>query len=153
MHRVAEATLGDPDISQGDYAPDGVSDVPGPLQMRDGIGTGLVCRLEIPARPTGESQQASRGSAPKVVVLGCEVQRLTGVAHGVGHIRQSQGACGTVHGDRARQTVKCLLVHDDHLGGGAARWPSLISRIRGRSEPAFGVPHSGLDAFELTAGQ
>jgi hypothetical protein len=44
-----------------------------------------------------------------------EVKHPSGVFHGVGHIAQSEGNCGTVHRDRTRQTSKFLFIHDDHL--------------------------------------
>ena len=114
-HGLAETTLRNPYISQGDGATDGVRDVPGLLQTRHAIGIRPVRCLEIPARPGGESQERRCRSAPEMVVLRDEVERPPGVFHGVGHIAPRQGQSGTVHGDRTRQTAKFLFVHDDHL--------------------------------------
>ena len=114
-HCLAETTLRNPYIRQGDCATDCVRDVPGLLQTRHAIGIRPVRCLEIPARPGGKSQERRCRSAREMVILRCEVERPPGVFHGVGHIALSQGKCGTVHGDRTRQTAKFLFVHDDHL--------------------------------------
>ena len=58
-HRLAETTLRNPDIRQGDCAPDGVRDVPGPLQMRHALGirSGVLPRdprsssMRVPGAP------------------------------------------------------------------------------------------------------
>src|SRR6266853_462920 len=99
-HCLAQTTLRNPYISQGDRATDGVRDVPGPLHPRHAIGIRLMRCLEIPTRPICESQEPRCRSAPEMVILRDEVEYPPGVFHGVGHIAQSQGTCGTVNGDR-----------------------------------------------------
>jgi hypothetical protein len=49
-----------------------------------------------------------------MIVLRCEVERLPRMYHGPWHIAASQGQSGTGKGDRAWETAKCLVVHDDH---------------------------------------
>ncbi len=90
-HCLVETTLRYPYIRQGDSAPEGVREVPGPLHPCHALGIRPVRCLQIPARPGGESQEPRCRSAPEMVVLRCEVERPPGVCHGAGHIAQSQG--------------------------------------------------------------
>ena len=149
-HRLVETTLRNPDIRQGDGATDCVRDVPGLLQLRHALGIRPVRCLEIPARPGGESQERRCRSALEMVVLRDEVERPPGVFHGAGHIAQSQGLSGTVHGDRTRETAKFLFVHDDHRRRRGVRSRAHVCR---RVQPPFGVPQAGLNALELAARQ
>ena len=66
-------------------------DVAGHLLMRHAIGKHSG---GLPPDPRSSSRRApgARGrSAPKMVVLGQEVERPPGVFHGAGHIAASQG--------------------------------------------------------------
>jgi hypothetical protein len=80
------------------------------------IGVCPLRRLEITVRPVRKAQEARCRSTPKMVVLGCEVQRPPGKVQRVGHSGLSQGQPGTVHGDGTREAPKCVFVHDNHLG-------------------------------------
>ena len=144
--RLAETTLRDPDVGQGDRAPDHVREVTGLLQARHAGGVPAARGLEIPARPGGERQEPGCASAPEVVVLADEVERPPGMGHGAGHIAEDQGLSGPVHGDRARQSAERRLVDDDHrarsLGGPVH---GLVRRV----EPPLGVPQPLLDALDL----
>src|SRR6266700_1635937 len=68
-HCLAETTLRNPYISQGDCATDGVREVPGSLHTCHAIGIRPVCCLEIPVRPEGESQERRCRSAPQALLL------------------------------------------------------------------------------------
>ena len=144
--RLAQPTLREPDVGQGEPAPDDVREVTGLLQARHGRGIPAGRRLEIPARPGGECQEPGCASTRKVVVLADEVQRPPGMGRGAGHVAEDQGLAGPVHGDRARQATERRLVDDDHR----ARWRG--SPVRGlvrRVEPPLGVPQPLLDALDL----
>src|SRR2546423_13890960 len=54
-HCLAQTTLRNPYISQGDGATDGVREVPGPLHQSHAVGIRPVRCLEIPTRPICES--------------------------------------------------------------------------------------------------
>ena len=90
-------------------------------QARHAVGIRPVRGLEIPARPGGESQEPRCRAAPEVVILGDEVERPPGVAHGAGHDRPRPGPARPGRWRSRRQAPELLVVHDDHL-----RW-------RGRS--------------------
>ena len=86
-HGLAETTLRNPYIRQGDGAPDYVRDVPGLLHTRHALGIRPVRCLEIPARPGCESQERRRrirardgrprvrGRAPAGRILWCRPHR------------------------------------------------------------------------------
>ena len=57
-HGLAETTLRNPYIRQGDGATDCVRDVPGHLQMSHALGIRPVRCLEIPTRPGCEPQES-----------------------------------------------------------------------------------------------
>jgi hypothetical protein len=85
-----------------------------------------------------------------MVILRNEVKRPSGVFHGVGHIAQSQGNCGTVHGDHTRETSKFRFIHDDH----PRRWGERkLTPVCLGVQPLFGVAQSGLNALELAVKQ
>ena len=56
-HCLAQTTLRNPYISQGDGATDGVREVPGPLHQSHAVGIRPVRCLEIPTRPGCEPQE------------------------------------------------------------------------------------------------
>ena len=68
--RIAEATLGEADVCQGDRAAEDVGDVPGPLQPVDAGGVGAVGGLEVAVAPGREPGQGRGAGAGEVVAVG-----------------------------------------------------------------------------------
>ena len=64
---------------------------PALCRLRHAIGIRPVRCLEIPARPEGEPQERRCRSPREMVILGCEVEHLPGICHGVRHIAQQPG--------------------------------------------------------------
>ena len=73
-----------------------------------------------------------------MVVLTGEFNHPPGMPHRAGHIAANQGDTGVVHGHQARQALKILFI-DIH------RLP-----VHVLTQPPFGVPQAGLNAFQLT---
>ena len=100
-----------------------------------------------------DASPRSAAAAPRVrwSSSGDEVERLPGVCHGARPHRPAPGPCpARAHGDRTRETAKCLVVHDDHRSRWGVRSRTPVCR---RVQPPFGVPQAGLNALELAATQ
>ena len=72
-HRLAEATLHEPDVGQRYRAAEGIGNVPGPPQSRHAFGVRRMPGLEVPARPEREPQTCprprhGRGGPPRAQV-------------------------------------------------------------------------------------
>ena len=90
-HRLAEATLREPDVRQRDRAAEGIGNVPGPPQSRHAFGVRRMPCLEVPARPGREPQQARCPGPAEVVVLRRKFECPPGVPNGAGQHRPEPG--------------------------------------------------------------
>ena len=161
-HRLAETTLRNPYISQGDCATDCVRDVPGLLHTSHAIGKHPVCCLEIPARPGCESQERRCRSAPEMVVLRYEVEHPPGVFHGAGHIaqarasparymaiepgrrRNSSSSTTTISADRASGRSRMSAVVSSHRSASRSRSSTASNSPLASNAPAYSTLSTGL---------
>src|SRR5689334_817017 len=97
-------------VGEGDGATEDVRDVAGALQAETPLPVGPVRRLQIATGPGCEPEDGRGSASPEIVVLGDEVESVTGVGNGTGQVTLSQRKAGAMYGDGAWQTPERLLV-------------------------------------------
>ena len=112
--RLAQATLGDPDVRQRDRAAEDVSDVPGPPQPLGSDRVGPVRGLEVAASPAREPREGRCPGSGEVVLFSRTVDRPLGVVDGGGSVASNQGQGGPVHLDHRGKALELALVDDHH---------------------------------------